>query len=234
MKQAVIGIIGEYNPDRKTHPMLNGALDALKSNYDFEYEWLATPVAAEHGDAVLGKYSGIWSASGSPFLSIDGVYKAIRYARTNNVPHIGTCGGFQHTVLEFARNVLGLPDPQSEEFGAKGEMVIHKMRCTLRGLKMKVIIKPGTKAYACFGTDRSEEEYFCNYGINPEYRESLEKKGLVFSGVDHEGEIRIVELPHNDFFISTLFVPHARSAGEPPHPMIEEFIRACISRFRRE
>jgi len=88
------------------------------------------------------------------------------------------------------------------------------------GQKQRVTILPNSRAAALYGAEESIEAYYCNYGVNPEYRRQLEAGGMIVSGVGGEGEARIVELPSHPFFLATLFLPQANSAAEHPHPLI--------------
>jgi CTP synthase (UTP-ammonia lyase) len=127
----------------------------------------------------------VWIAPGSPYQSLDGALAAIRFARERNVPLLGTCGGFQHVVLEWARNVLGIEDAAHEEYlpgtsehphpnplpvgeGARPRLFISRLACSLVGQTMQVRLVPGTLAAAAYGSLEAEEQYYCNFGINPE------------------------------------------------------------------
>ncbi len=92
-------------------------------------------------------------------------------------------------------------------------------------------IVPGTRAATLYGAAEVTEAYYCNYGVNPEYRQQLEAGGMVISGVGGQGEVRIVELPTHPFFLATLFVPQARSTAERPHPLITGYA-AAAARYR--
>ncbi len=92
---------------------------------------------------------------------------------------------------------------------------------------------PGTRTAALYGTGEVTEPYYCNYGVNPEYRRRLEAGGMVISGVGSEGEVRIVELPAHPFFIATLFLPQARSTADHPHPLIAGYAAAAHRMARR-
>jgi CTP synthase (UTP-ammonia lyase) len=95
-----------------------------------------------------------------------------------------------------------------------------------------VTIAPGTRAAALYGVGKATEAYYCNYGVNPEYRRLLEAGGMVTSGVGEQGETRIVELPTHPFFVATLFLPQARSTVEHPHPLIVGYAAAAMARQR--
>lgn len=223
-----IAIVGEFQPQNKTHQLLNLSLDWLNHRGEFTYEWLDTDRVEMEGKALLRGYSGIWSAPGSPFKSLEGALEAIRVARANNIPHLGTCAGFQHTIVEFARNVLGHPGAQHEEYdGDASELFISRLSCSLRGKTMSLRILEGSLAYECYGTNETTEDYYCNFGINPKFRSTLVHPSLKISGLDQENEIRIIEIPGNDFFLATLFVPQSKATQQSPHPVIRRFIEAA-------
>jgi CTP synthase (UTP-ammonia lyase) len=212
---------------------LNQSLEWLKRKYDFEYKWIDTSSIEGKSETRLGEFSGIWSAPGSPFRSLNGVIEAIRYARVNNITHLATCGGMQHTIIEFARNVLGFRNAQHEEYdNTSSELFISKLTCSLAGKTMTIRIQEGTHAYNCYKTTESVEDYYCNFGINPDFKDKLNHPDLVVSGLDQDGEIRIIEIPRNDFFVATLFVPQSRATEECPHPIIEGFVENCVENCR--
>lgn len=98
--------------------------------------------------------------------------------------------------------------------------MVTALACSLVGQAQPVAIVPGTLAARLYGAAQAIEPFYCNYGLNPDYRGPLERAGLVVSGTGPEGEVRIVELASHPFFLATLFVPQARSAPERPHPVI--------------
>lgn len=226
-----IAIVGEYYKGFEPHVKLDEALEHVKQKFgfNFDYEWVNTLMVEQHGDEFLKKYCGIWSAPGSPFLSLEGALHAIKFARVNNIPHIGTCAGFQHTIIEFARNILGVKEAQHEEYDANvSSLFISKLVCSLAGKKMKIFLRKESKAFLCYNKEEVAENYYCNFGINPKFQDELNHPSLLISGVDQDDEIRIIEIPENKFFVATLFVPQTNSTIEEPHPLIHEFIKACL------
>src|SRR5262249_23029175 len=144
---------------------------------------------------------------------------------------LGTCGGFQHLVIEYARNVLGFTDAAHAETDPYAScLFITALSCSLVGKTMEVTMKAGSRAATACQATRSMEAFYCNFGLNPEHREQLEKSGLEVTGADQYGEVRIMELASHPFFIGTLFVPQARSVQGNPHPLILEFCRAAATR----
>jgi len=141
---------------------------------------------------------------------------------------LGTCGGFQHVVLEYARNVCGLAGAAHQYYDPQGtELVLTALPCSLGGQVMRVRLESGTLAARIFARPEVFEEYYCNYGINPDYEERMRDSGLVISARDADGAPRIVELPRLNFFIASLFVPQTSSLEERPHPLISAFVAAA-------
>ena len=90
-------------------------------------------------------------------------------------------------------------------------------------------MRPGTRASALYGVTAATEDFFCNYGVNPDYHRRLEAGGLRVSGLGGAGEVRIVELPDHPFFLATLFLPQARSTAASPHPLLAGYAAAVAA-----
>jgi len=223
---AIIGLVGDRNPTNRVHLATE---EALTDGPDAPaIEWLATERLCEPAGTDFTRYAGFLITPGSPYRSMDGALAAIRHAREHQVPLLGTCGGFQHLILEFARHVLGRADASHEEThpGAP-DLAVTALACSLAGQTHPVRLVAGTRAAAIYGVDEALEPFFCSYGLNSAYRPPLESRGLVISGIDRLGEVRIVELPAHPFFLGTLFVPQVRHSRAKPHPLISAFIAAA-------
>ena len=224
-----IAIVGDFDAARPTNAATENALRHAAGALGVELasEWLATAEILELPPRRLEAFDGFFVAPGSPYRSLDGALRAIRLARETGKPLLGTCGGFQHVVLEFARNVVGLEGAQHAEYepGA-GALVIQPLACSLAGRREAVRLEPGSQVAALYGAEVVSEEYRCSFGVAPEYAPGLERSGLVFSGRDVEGEPRVVELPKHPFHLATLFVPQLSSHPEHPHPLFVAFVAA--------
>jgi CTP synthase (UTP-ammonia lyase) len=171
---------------------------------------------------------------------MQGALNAIEFARTQDWPFLGTCGGFQHALIEFARNVLGIADADSAEHGsASGNLIIAPVSCAAPnrlpcGPKLsgsdRILLQPDSKIARIYERLEISEEYHCNYELNAAYRERCESAGLRISGVAEGGEIRAIELPDSRFFLSTLFQPQLSPLGDTPHPLIAAFVTESASR----
>lgn len=178
---------------------------------------------------VLSRFDGLFAAAGTP-EAVDGALEGIRYAREHDAVFVGTCGGFQHAVLEFAKNVAGIAGAAHQHYEPDGgALVLTALLCSIAGKAMRVLIDPGSRANEVFKASETMEEYYCNYGVNPSYEPTLIQHGLVISGRDEDDEPRILELPKNRFFMASLFVPQVRSTPRAPHPLLVAFVRAAAA-----
>jgi len=176
----------------------------------------------------LGRFDAIWLVPGSPYDNPDGAIAAVRTARERRIPFLGTCGGFQYALLEFARNVCGLPAVENAEVTPEAdEHLIVQLECSLKGHEEAVMIVPGSHAAEISGPGRRTERYHCDYGLNAAYLERLSQAGLRFSGFDDNGQVRIAELPGHPFFVGTLFQPELHGDGSQPHPIIAAMAAAA-------
>jgi CTP synthase (UTP-ammonia lyase) len=229
---ARIGVIGEFDPGHPTHPATDDALghSAAALGTQVEVMWVSTAdIVGDGVDAMpLDGFDGLLIAPGSPYRSLDGALTAIEHARTKGVPLLGTCGGFQHVVLELARNVLGLADAHHAEYDPDAStLFVTPLSCSLAGQTMAVDIRPDSRAGEAYGTTSADERYYCNFGLAPERVDDLVAAGLRVTGTDEHGEVRIVELPGQPFYVATLFVPQTSSTPVRPHPLVTAFVAAA-------
>jgi CTP synthase (UTP-ammonia lyase) len=222
--QLRIGIIGDYDPRNPTHiatqTSLNHAAEALQVSC-LEISWLPTDQTHQ-----FSRFHGLLCSPGSPYRSLVGALSGIRYAREHRIPFLGTCGGSQHMILEYARNVMGVRDAAHAETDPYAScLFITPLSCSLAGKVMEVNLKPESRAADIYKSTHAIEHYYCNFGLNPAYQQQLEDAGLKISGTDLSCEARIVELPEHPFFIGTLFVPQANSTMDKPHPILLELLR---------
>jgi CTP synthase (UTP-ammonia lyase) len=232
MKRPVrIGIVADYDPKNKYHvateQSVTHAAEAL--GIPAESIWLDTDKLDNSASAArLAECDAIWCGTSSPYRSMDGALRAIRFARERGVPFVGTWGGFQHTLVEYARNVLGLTDADHEESSPDAQLkLISKLTCSLVGQKRIVGIVPGTQAHRIYGRNEATEIFACNYGLNEAFAQHMRSGELRVSGYDEDGTVRMVELPGHPFFIGTLFVPQMLSARGKPHPIIASYLQAA-------
>ena len=231
---APLTVIADFDSTSKSHVATNEAIahSAAALGTAIAPQWISTAELA-HRDGVkrLKEVRGIWIGPGSPYASMDGALAAIQFARERGIPLLGTCGGFQHIILEYARNVLGFAGAEHEETAPQASLLfISRLACSLAGRTMTINIAAGSTLAGIYGRTAVEEEYLCNFGVNPEHVDTLRSRALTAVASDSEGAIRAVELPGHSFFIGTLYLPQHRSTPSRPHPLVTAFLKACLQR----
>lgn len=225
----MIGIVGDRDPGNRTHLATEEALG--HGDRPMDCQWVPTGDLAGGASGRLAAFAGLIIAPGSPYRSMEGALAAIRFAREKGVPVLGTCGGFQHMVVEFARNVLGQADADHAETSPGApRLAVTPLTCSLAGQSHPVRVVPGTRAAQLYGCAETVEPFYCNFGLNPDYRRLLEARGLRVSGFGEDGRERIIELDGHPFFIGTLYVPQARSKPGAPHPLVAGLVAAARAR----
>ena len=231
MPPTTIAVVGDLQPGNPTHDAIAPAVahaDALAGRAGdgaTTVEWVATDDALDLPLAALDGYAGFWIAPGSPYRSMDGALRVIRYAREADRPLLGTCAGFQHLVIELARDVLGIADAAHAENDPDAtNLFVTLLSCSLVGQSMTVSFRPGTRAAALYPAPSATERYYCRFGLDPARVGELEAAGMVVSGVDQDDEPRVIELPDRRFALATLFVPQTSSSPEAPHPIVAGFV----------
>ncbi|MEM9658181.1 MAG: CTP synthase [Planctomycetota bacterium] len=222
-----VGIIGEFDPVRETHSATNESLEHASAalTQEVSYTWVSS---SDLDRTSLHDFNGVWVAPGSPYKDMARTLDAIRFARENGVPLLGTCGGFQHMALEYARNVLGLTEAQHAEYDPNAScLFISQLVCTLAGKELGLKLVRGSRAASFYGAVAATERYYCNFSINPQYVARIERGPLRISGADDQGEARIIELPEHPFYVGTLFVPQVQSTHGRPHPLVAAFVHAA-------
>jgi CTP synthase (UTP-ammonia lyase) len=225
-----IALVGDRSANVRAHARIPVIIDALRGREGIALDpyWIATSDAVE---CDLRGFDAIWAVPGSPYASAEGAFAAIKTAREQGIPFLGTCGGFQHALIEYARDVCGLTGVENAEVAPDAaEQIIVPLECSLKGHEEAVMVVPGTLAAKISGAGRRTERYHCNYGLNPAYLEALADGGLRFSGFDDDGQVRIAELPGHPFFLCTLFQPELSGDGTQPHPVIRAFAVAAAKR----
>jgi len=228
-----IAIVGDRRPSFVAQDEIGSALahSAARLDTAIDVRWIGTEDLARD-TAPLADAHGIWCAPGSPYRSFDGALAGIRFAREHRVAFLGTCAGFQHGVIEFARNVLGMTGASSSEYGpvaSADQLFIDELLCSLVGQRMTVTITDPHVA-EFYGADRVEEQYYCRFGLVEEHTSRLAAAGLHAAGVDTaDGGTRILRLADHPTYVLTLFVPQCASTPQRPHPLVTAYLRAAMA-----
>ncbi len=197
-------------------------------------------ITEKNVSSILKKYRAIVVPGGFGYRGIEGMITAIKYVREKNIPFLGICLGMQLSVIEYARNVLGLKDANSEEFGDTTNPVISIMEeqkkiknlgGTMRLGKYACKLNKNSKAYELYKSDIIYERHRHRFEYNNDYREMLEKKGLMTTGINEELDlVEIVEIPKNDYFVACQFHPEFKSRPNNPGPLFDGLIKAAITK----
>ena len=242
MSDAVrIGILGDFNNEFRSHHATNDALQhaAAKLKMKLESKWIpTTSLVKADSQKTLESFDGLWAAPGSPYKSMDGMLKGIEFARRRDWPFLATCGGFQYTLIECARNVLGIKDADTAESNSGSKnIVIYPVACAvpdrkkdapkLSGPVPEIRLRPGSYLQSFYSQDTVIEEFFCNFEVNPEFEWISMEAGFPIVARGSQGEIRAIESPTHRFFVATLFQPQLSSKANNPHPLVIAFVQAA-------
>jgi CTP synthase (UTP-ammonia lyase) len=221
-----ICLVGDYNPEVIAHQAIPKALELAADGTQVQPTWLDTESALT---ADLNAYDGFWCVPASPYRSMEGALRAIRFAREGNRPFLGTCGGCQHAVIEFSRNVLHIAGAGHTEVDTSAaDPVITNLACALIEADECLRTVDGSRLKEIYGTEEIRETYHCSYGLNPAYLQHLADGGLRI-GVIANGEARGLELAGHPFFFATLFQPERSALKGNRHPLIAAFVEAAGS-----
>jgi CTP synthase (UTP-ammonia lyase) len=229
-KRIQVALVGDYDEKIYTHVKLNEAIghSSAQLHFSLETSWVPTEQLTENFLADH-RFEGFWIAPGSPYQNDEGVYKLIQWARENNFPLFGTCGGFQYMIVEYARNVLRFAQADHAESNPEAEqLIVSKLSCSLKGQQEEVVITdPQSWLHEVLGKDKFIGYYNCSYGVNPVYLSVLNRYPLIFTAFSPAGEPRAFELKSHRFFNGTLFQPPLDSTAQKPNPLIVSFFNKC-------
>jgi len=231
MTTSRIALVGDHNPEVKAHLGIPLALAlAADGNGPCAWEWVHTSTISDAPEEELAGFHGIWCVPASPYASTSGALAAIRFARESGRAFLGTCGGFQHALLEYAQGVWGVTDPVHAELDpGAADPVIAPLSCSLVEKTGEVRFERGSLLSAIYAAPSATEEYHCSYGLSARYAERLASGPLRASARDQSGEVRAVELTGHPFFVATLFQPERSGLAKRRHPLVSAFVAAARS-----
>jgi CTP synthase len=241
-KQVTVALVGKYV---SLHDAYISVVEALKhggvaNSASVEIKWVDSELITKENVAeTFADVDGMIVPGGFGDRGIEGMILAIQYAREKNLPYLGLCLGMQLTIVEFARNVLGLTDAHSHEFSETTKNpVIHIMPDqygvtdlggTLRLGSYPCVLKEESKAYQLYGSKTIEERHRHRYEVNNAYRQALTENGMMLSGCSPDDRIvEMIEIPSHPWFIGTQAHPEFKSRPNKPHPLFTGFIGASL------
>ena len=223
-----VAVVGDYDRESVAHRANAPAIElaARATAVRVVPTWIPTdtidPAAPD-----LEAFDGVWCVPVTPYRRAAGAIAAIRFARERGVPFLGTCGGFQHAVLESAGSLWGIESPtHAEDDASSADPIIAPLACSLIEQGGRVRFAPGSRLATAYRRLESDEEYHCSYGLSSRCRAFLDAGPLRATAWDDGGDVRGVELDGHRFFVGTLFQPErAALRGEVP-PIVAALVTA--------
>ena len=213
----------------------------VENNARVNIKWIQTEKIKnlEDVEKVYSNINGVLILPGFGSRGSEGKIKIVKYSRENKIPFLGICLGLQCAVIEFARNVCKMKGANSTEFNSKTQYPVIDLMESQRAIKIKggtmrlgayeCEVKIGTKTYSAYKKKKISERHRHRYEVNNRYKKTLEKNGLVFSGINPELRVvETVELKNHPWFIASQFHPELKSRINKAHPLFREFIKAAV------
>ncbi len=252
--EVTIAIVGKYTGMKDAYKSLIEALahGGIANRVKVQLDWIESDVFEREDPApFLEHVHGILVPGGFGQRGAEGKINAARFARERNVPYFGICFGMQMAVIEAARNLAGIQDANSTEFGPCTAPLVGLMTEWMRGNQLEqraaqgdlggtmrlgayaATLNADSRIAAVYGTTHIEERHRHRYEVNMEYRAKLEAKGLVFAGVSPDGLLpETIEFPNHPWFIGVQYHPELKSRPFEPHPLFASFIAAAVEQAR--
>jgi CTP synthase len=243
----VVGFIGKYVQLAESYKSLNEALlhGGIANDCRVEIRHIDSEDVEKQGTAMLAGFDGILVAPGFGARGTEGKIAAVRYAREQKVPFFGICFGMQLACVEFARHVCGLERASSSEIDPSTphpvvDLMPDQRGVTDKGATMRLgaypcVLKAGTRAAETYGTTEISERHRHRWEINNNYRDVIERNGMVLSGLSPDGRlVEMIELPQHPYFVGCQFHPEFKSRPSAPHPLFARFIQAAVEHQQRK
>lgn len=252
--EVTIAVVGKYTGLLDAYKSLKEALihGGIANKVKVNLEWIESEVfEKEDPSPWLEGVDGILVPGGFGERGSEGKIRAATFARTRKVPYFGICFGMQMACIEAARNLCGIGDASSTEFGETNEPVVGTMTEWMNGNQLEIrraggdlggtmrlgafdaFLKPGSKIAGIYGDTKISERHRHRYEVNTKYRAGLEKAGLSFAGMSPDGLLpETVEYPDHPWFIGVQYHPELKSKPFEPHPLFSSFIAAAVEQSR--
>ncbi|HET6387873.1 CTP synthase [Hyphomicrobium sp.] len=252
--EVTIGIVGKYTGLKDAYKSLNEALvhGGLANRVKVKLEWIESEIFEREDPApYLEGLNGILVPGGFGERGSEGKILAAKFARERRVPYFGICFGMQMACLEAARNLAGIKDASSTEFGDTGEPVVGMMTEWMRGNELEerrqggelggtmrlgayeATLAEGSHIAKIYHSTQISERHRHRYEVNMRYREALERAGLKIAGLSPDGLLpETVEYPDHPWFIGVQYHPELKSRPFDPHPLFASFIAAAVEQSR--
>jgi CTP synthase len=239
-----IAVVGKYTELVDSYKSVQEALihGGIANEVEVAIDWISSETfESRPPEASLESHDGILIPGGFGERGVEGMLRAIRWAREEGRTFFGICLGLQCAVIEFARNVCGMQESDSLEFQEDASdpvicLMDSQRNVTDKGGTMRLgaypaVLIPGSRVAEIYGVERISERHRHRYEVNNAYREPLEAGGLRFSGLSPDGKlVELIELPEHPWFVGCQFHPELKSRPTRPHPLFASFVRAAALR----
>jgi CTP synthase len=241
--QVRIAVVGKYTELIDAYKSVQEGLlhGGIAHDVEVEIDWIPSESLEEDADVsvTLAPYHGLLIPGGFGPRGVEGMLRAIRWARTEHRPFFGICLGLQCAVIEYARNACGLAEANSLEFAPDTPhpvigLMDSQHQVTEKGGTMRLgaypaRLTPGSRVHAIYGTHEISERHRHRYEVNNRYRAALSQGGLQFSGVSPDDQlVEMVELTSHPWFVGCQFHPELKSRPNRAHPLFASFIEAAV------
>ncbi len=249
-----IAVVGKYTNLNDSYKSLNEALvhGGIANNVGVDIEYIEATIFEQDNPASrLEGVDGILVPGGFGERGAEGKIQAARFAREHKVPYFGICFGMQMAVIEAARSLAGYEKANSTEFGPCDDAVVGLMTEWQRGEEVEArhaagdlggtmrlgaypaALKAGSRVADIYGSSDISERHRHRYEVNINFKDTLEQKGLIFSGMSPDGKLpEIVEYKDHPWFIGVQFHPELKSKPFDPHPLFVSFVHAALEQSR--
>jgi CTP synthase len=239
-----IGMVGKYMDLQDSYLSVNESIvhGGIRNDCAVEVSYIdAEDIEQQGPESLLANLDGILVPGGFGDRGTEGKIIASRFARENNIPYFGLCLGMQIAVIDFARNELGLTDANSTEFNPNtphpvidimgDQKEIKDKGATMRLGACPCTLTKGSLAYAAYEKDQVSERHRHRFEFNNNYREQLEKAGLIVSGTNPDRDlVEIIEVKGHPWFVAVQFHPEFQSKPNKAHPLFASFVEAALVR----
>jgi len=242
-----IAVVGKYTELADSYKSIHEALvhGGIANECGVQIDWISSDRFTDQAAAgeLLGTYDGLLVPGGFGVRGVEGMLEAIRWTRERKVPFLGICLGLQAAIIEFARDVVKLPDTNSSEFAPECENPvialmrsqegIQEMGGTMRLGAYPCKLRPGSRVAQVYGALEVSERHRHRYEVSNAYRDVLAEYGMRCAGLSPDGSlVEMIELPDHPWFIGCQFHPELKSRPTRPHPLFAGFVGAARQHAR--
>lgn len=230
-----ICLLGDYSDQVLAHRAILASMQIAEEKYknQISYQWIETAEISQNIPFQFSNFDAVWVVPASPYNNTQGVLDVLQHIRTENIPFLGTCGGYQHALIEYAKNALFIHDADHMEINSNAkDPIIIPLSCSLIEKNEKIMVIQDSLLHQIYTNTEFEEQFHCSFGFNLDYLKKFEAQSCKFSAFNSSGEVRAFELIDHPFYIGTSFQPERNSLTGVLHPLVEYFFLTAMKNSR--